>query len=142
LVIAVVVASACSAEAEPESPQAPVFGAAPGVCGVTVLTNDIGDEASLRASVECVLGQVDAGNAFTWDLLVPTVEGDPILYRFAGDGESVTITADTTRDAFGSSSVVVQKCETIDDTGFVPVGVGCVDAAGVPFVLPDGIWPP
>jgi hypothetical protein len=141
-IIVVGVASACSAGAEPESPSAPVFGAAPGPCGVTVLTNDAGDEASLRASVECALGQVDARSAFRWDLLVPTVEGDPILYRFVGDGELVTITTDTTRDAFGSPSVLVQECETIDDTGFVPLGVDCTDAEGVPFVLPDGIWPP
>jgi len=141
-VIAAVVASACAAEAEPESLRARVFGAAPGPCRVTVLTNDPGDEERLTAAVDCALAQVDARNAFTWDVLVPTVEGDPILYRFAGDGEKVTITTDTTRDAFGSRSVLVQECETIDDTGLVPAGVDCIDAVGVSLVLPDGIWPP
>lgn len=134
--------AACSAEGEPESSPAPVFGESPGPCGVTVLTNDIGDTETLRTAVDCALGQVDARNTFTWDLLVPTVEGDPILYRFAGDGAQVTITTDTTRDSFGSPSVLVQECETIDDTGFVPLGVGCIDAVGVPFVLPDEVWPP
>ncbi len=134
--------AACSSAGEPEPSPAPVFGAAPGPCGVTVLTNDPGDSEALRAAVDCALAQVDARSAFTWDVLLPTVEGDPILHRFAGDGEMVTITTDTTRDVFGSPSVVVQECETIDDTGFVPLGVDCIDAAGVPFVLPDGIWPP
>jgi hypothetical protein len=134
--------AACSAAGEPEASPAPVFGKTPGPCGVTVLTNDLGDEERLTAAVDCALAQVDARNAFTWDVLVPTVEGDPILYRFAGDGEMITITTDSTRDAFGSPSVLVQECETIDDTGFVPAGVDCIDAAGVPFVLPDGIWPP
>ena len=80
-------AAACSADNEPDSSApAPVFGAQPGPCGVTVLTNEIGDDEKLRAAVDCAIDEVDARSIFTWDLLVPTVEGDPILYRFAGDG--------------------------------------------------------
>jgi hypothetical protein len=142
LLVAVVVVSACSAESQPPSSPAPVFGETPGPCGVTVLTNDSSDAETLGAAVDCALAQVDARNTFTWDVLVPTVEGDPILYRFAGDGAQVTIITDTTRDAFGSGSVLVQQCETIDDTGFVPSGVDCSGSGGVPFILSDEVWPP
>lgn len=144
LVLAAIVATgACSADNGPgTATPAPVFGDTPGPCGVTVLTNDIGDDAKLRTAVDCAIAEVDARSIFTWDLLVPTVEGDPILYRFAGDGEQVTITTDTTRDAFGSPSVLVQECETIDDTGFVPVGVDCIEFSGVRFELSSSVWPP
>ena len=144
LVLAAIVATAvCSVDNEPDSSApAPFFGAQPGPCGVTVLTNDIGDDEKLRAAVDCAIDEVDALSIFTWDLLVPTVEGDPILYRFVGDGERVTITTDTTRDAFGSSSVLVQECETIDDTGFVPVGVDCIESSGAAMELSNSVWPP
>lgn len=140
--LVVLVAAACSAGEDPGTATSPIFGAAPGPCGVTVLTNDDEDRATLRESVACAIAEVDARRTFTWDLLVPTVEGDPILYRYSSDGELVTIIADTTRDSFGSGSVLVQVCETIDDTGFVPLGVDCTDTNGIPFELPDEVWPP
>jgi hypothetical protein len=142
LLALVLIAGACSVDGNSERPPAPVFGATPGPCGVTILTNDVGDEARLGSAVGCALGEVDAGRAFTWDLLVPTVEGDPILHRFTGDGEKITIITDATRDAFGSSSVLTQVCETITDTGFVPSGVDCTGSGGEPFELPSGVWPP
>lgn len=142
LLIVLMIATACSADGNLDGESAPVFGATPGPCGVTVLTNDVDDQAKLRSAVECALGEVDAKRAFTWDLLVPTVEGDPILYRYASDGERVTIITDTTRDAFGSPTVLVQVCETIDETGLVPLGVGCIDSTGVSFELSTDVWPP
>jgi hypothetical protein len=139
---AIITTPACSVDSESDPGPAPIFGDSPGPCGVTVLTNGIGDEEKLRAGVDCAITEADARSDFTWDLLVPTVEGDPILYRFSGDGEQVTITMDTTRDAFGSPSVLVQECATIDDTGFVPIGVDCVDTSGIAFELPSSVWPP
>ncbi|MDH3247712.1 MAG: DUF4362 domain-containing protein [Acidimicrobiia bacterium] len=136
-----VFAAGCAAGQESE--ERPVFGEIDGGCGVTVLTNDVGDEALLSAGVDCLLDAVDAQRPVVWDLLVPTVEGDPILYRFEGDGRKLTIIEDATRDEFGRSrSAVVQECDSVDDTGFVPVGADCPAASGAPFVLPAGIWPP
>ncbi len=120
----------------------PVFGENTGACGVTVLTNDIGDEELLRAGVACLIERLDNGDSVAWDLLVPTVEGDPILYRFESEGAQITILEDTTRDSFGSGAVVARTCEQIDDTGFVPSGSGCIDGRGRPFELPGHIWPP
>ncbi len=142
MLVVALFATACGTDGEPADPPAPVFGDTPGPCGVTVLTNDTGDEAALRTAVTCALAQLDAREAFMWDLLVPTVEGDPVLYRFESDGERVTIVTDNTRDEFGSRTVSVQVCETIGDTGFVPEGVDCVDGTGAPFELPAGLWPP
>ena len=138
----VVLVAACSTGQEVDLAPAPVFGTDPGPCGVTVLSNDVDDQATLAAAVSCAIAEVDAERAFTWDLLVPTVEGDPILHRFVGSGDGVIMTIDTTRDSFGSPSVLVQVCDTIDDTGFVPVGVDCTDSTGVPFELPGDVWPP
>lgn len=140
--LVVVVVAACSTAQELDPAPVPVFGTDPGPCGVTVLTNDVDDQATLAAAVSCAIAEVDAARVFTWDLLVPTVEGDPILHRFVGDGDGVVVTIDTTRDSFGSRSVLVQVCETIDDTGSVPVGVDCSDSTGVPFELPGDVWPP
>lgn len=132
--------AACSSGSSPSD--VPVFGE-PGVgCGVTVLTNDISDEGRLRAGVECLLGQVDADESVVWDLLVPTVEGDPILYRFDSDGTQITITEDTTRDEFGAGGAVVRVCDSIAGSGFVPQGRGCTESGGAAFLLPAEIWPP
>lgn len=130
----------CGGNAQPA--ERPVFGSVEGGCGVTVLTNDIGDEALLRKGVGCLLEAVDARRPVVWDLLAPTVEGDPILYRFEGDGERVTIITDDTRDEFGGSGVIADTCATVDDTGFIPIGVDCTPAGATAFELPEGIWPP
>jgi len=130
----------CSDMADPAPPL--VFGEVRDGCGVTVLTNDVVDEERLQAGVGCLIEKVDDGEPVVWDLLVPTVEGDPILYRFEGDGAEITIIEDTTRDAFGSGAVVVRTCDQIDGTGFIPSGSDCTDAGGEPFDLPGEIWPP
>ena len=125
-----------------DPPQPLVFGEVDGGCGVTVLANDVGDELLLREGVDCLIERFDNKESVAWDLLVPTVEGDPILFRYEGDGEQITIIEDTTRDAFGSGAVVIRTCDQIDDTGFIPVGSGCTDRPGEPFELPGEIWPP
>lgn len=139
-VVCSLVLAGCSDAIDPAPPL--VFGEVADGCGVTLLTNDIGDEERISAGVECLIDHVDNFEPVEWDLLVPTIEGDPILYRFEGDGSQVTIIEDTTRDAFGSGAVVVRRCEQIDDTGFIPAGSDCVDSRGEPFELPGDIWPP
>lgn len=141
MAIAVLVALAACSEGTPARP-APVFGEIQDGCGVTVLTNDVGDDAKLRDGVDCLIAHVDAGDPVEWDLLVPTIEGDPILYRYASEGAMVTVTRDPTRDQFGGSGVLVEVCETVDDTGYIPVGADCTASSGVPFDLPGAVWPP
>ena len=140
VVVLVMSLAGCAGPGDPTPP--PVFGEIDGGCGVTVLTNDVGDEDVLRTGVECLIERFDTGETVVWDLIVPTVEGDPILLRYEGDGEQITIIEDTTRDAFGSGAVVVRTCDQIDDTGFIPAGSGCIDRPGEPFELPGEIWPP
>jgi hypothetical protein len=142
ITIAVLISTSAACSSGVVEGPALVFGEIEGGCGVTVLTNDVDDQEKLRGGVDCLIAHIDAGDPVEWDLLVPTVEGDPILYRFASDGATVTITQDASRDRFGGSGVLVEICETVDDTGFVPVGAGCTASGALPFDLPDGIWPP
>lgn len=135
-----VLIAACSVDRDSE--ERPIFGAIDGACGVTVLTNDVGDEDVLRTGVDCLIERFDNGEEVVWDLIVPTIEGDPILWRFEGDGAQIAIIEDNTRDAFGSGAVVIRTCAQIDDTGFIPAGSDCVDSRGEPFELPGEVWPP
>ena len=130
--------AACSHGRESSEPS--LFGAIGGACGVTVLTHGVGDEALLREGVVRLLDAVDAQRPFVWDLLVPTIAGDPI--RFQGDGQQVTIVSDATRDQFGRKDAVVRTCDSVEDTGFVPIGAGCTTASVPPFTLPESVWPP
>lgn len=132
---------ACTRSDQDGDPAQPPFGSADGLCETTVLRNDVDDGMLLEAGVECFFDALDAGQALVWDVALPTVEGDPILYRYDATEQDVTITIDATRDEFGSGSVVVSVCDSVVRTEFLPEGVGCVGGAGSTLELPDSIWP-
>lgn len=52
-------------------------------------------------------------------------EGDPIPIRHEFDGEVVTITTDSSFDAFGSGEVDVQVCDGVRRAGRLLEGVDC-----------------
>lgn len=119
-----------------------VFGDQEGPCTATILRNEIEDERDVDEGAACFLGEVDAERAVVWDVLAPTVEGDPILIRYDFDGETVTITTDSTRDEFGNGRVTAQRCEGVQPTRWLPEGVECQGASAEGFrsdSLPN--WP-
>lgn len=111
-----------------------VFGEHDGPCAPTVLTNGNDDQSVLDEGVACFIEQFQAGRPLVWDVLIPTVEGDPIVTRYEYDGASVVITTDNSFDNFGSGGVLEQRCLDILATSWLPGGVDCTTSAGVGFV--------
>lgn len=110
--------------------QSKVFGGQSSACPPTVLTNDVDDAQKIDDGSACFFGEIDAGRVVVWDVLVPTVEGDPILIRYDFNGEVTIITTDSSRDAFGSGDVSVRRCEEIQPTDRLPEGFDCTDSGG------------
>ena len=107
-----------------------IFGEQTEPCPPTVLSNDVDDERRLRAGAACFLAEVGAGRSVTWDVLVPTIEGDPVPTRYNFDGESVTITSDYTYDMFSNGGVFEQRCIGVVPTAWLPEGSECTKRAG------------
>lgn len=128
-------------EAVPDDAVVPPIGSLEGPCGPTVLTNARDDAERLAADTVCFLEAHEAGEPIVWDVVLATVEGDPILRRYDSDGSRVVITEDSTRDSFGSGRVTVLDCAAVADTGFLVEGLDCVETAGEPLELADGVWP-
>ena len=104
----------------------PIFGRADTVCVSAELQNDDGDLDRLGEAISCLMDEVAAGRAVTVDLLVPTVEGDPMYHRFAFDGAAVLIVADDRADTYGSGTVRAERCASLEwDRRWLPVGVDC-----------------
>ena len=111
-----------------------VFGERSGPCGPTVLTNGNDDQRVLDVGIACFLEEVDAGRPLVWDLLVPTVEGDPIVTRYDFDGTSVVITTDNSFDNFGSGGVFEERCAGVLPTNWLPDGIDCTARTGIGFI--------
>lgn len=111
-----------------------VFGEHAGPCAPTVLTNGNGDHSVLATGIDCFIGELRAGRPVVWDVLIPTVEGDPIVTRYEYDGISVVITTDNSFDNFGSGGVLEQRCVDIVATNWLPDGFDCTTSPGVGFV--------
>ncbi|NNE11512.1 MAG: DUF4362 domain-containing protein [Ilumatobacter sp.] len=118
-----------------------VFGAGADTCEPTVLTNDVDDERLAAEGSACFVAEVEAGRAVIWDVIIPTVEGDPIVRRYDFDGETTVITTDSSRDEFGGadSGVGAQRCADVRLDDRLPEGVDCeptdavgFDSAGLP----------
>lgn len=118
-----------------------VFGERSQTCSATVLTNDFDDDQKIANGAECLMAEFEAGRPVVWDVLVPTVEGDPIPSRYAFDGESVIITTDFSHDTFGNGGVDERRCAGLRRTTRLPEGVDCNRSGGDGFKsssLPGG----
>lgn len=107
-----------------------IFGERSGPCAPTVLANEDDDAEKVEEGADCFLAELDAGRPVVWDVLLVTVEGDPIPTRYEFDGDTVTITADNSRDAFGSDGVERQRCDSVRRTNWLPEGVDCATTGG------------
>lgn len=135
LVVLTAVIAACGADGSK------VFGERSEPCPATVLINGAGDDRKLKDGSDCLMAEFDAGRPVVWDVLVPTVEGDPIPTRFAFDGDVVTITSDFSRDSFGNSGVEQLRCAGLRRTDRLPEGIDCRTSSGDGFEsssLPGG----
>jgi len=116
-------AAACGRDAAPSEP---IFGTADTTCESVVLLNEDSDQDVLDAAVDCLFGEIDAGNPVTVDLDIPTVEGDSIYYRYAFDGETTLIVIDNRGDEFGAPIIRAEQCRRLVRTGWEPRGEDCV----------------
>ncbi len=119
-----------------DSVVAVTFGADDSRCPSLTLSNDVDDEERARAGTACFLEAVESGAAIVWDVSVPTVEGDPIYYRFDVTGDDVLLVVDDRADTFGSGSVRAQRCGSVAaaQDEWLPVGVDCAPTGHPGFV--------
>lgn len=110
-----------------------VFGEATGACGVTVLNNGPDDEVKIAEGAACFVGEFEAQRPLVWDVVVATVEGDPIPSRYSFDGETVIITTDYSFDNFGSGGVVELRCTSVRLSNWLPEGINCSSHDGEGF---------
>lgn len=118
-----------------------VFGETTGPCGVTVLNNGPDDEVEVAEGAACFVDEFEARRPLVWDVVVATVEGDPIPSRYRFDGETVIITTDYSFDNFGSGGVVELRCSSVRLSNWLPEGIDCSSHDGEGFradSLPDG----
>lgn len=87
-----------------------------GDCGAYVVTNADGEDGppGRRDKQQCLLAAFAAGDRGRLDVELPTVEGDPVHYRYTVVSRRVVeVRTDTTDDAFGSSAVVTERCTSL-----------------------------
>lgn len=109
------------------------FGEYTSVCDPTRLTNGDDDQTVLATGVACFLAEHDAGRPVIWDVLIPTDEGDPIVYRYDDNATTITITTDYSFDNYGSGGVIEQRCTDVAATNWLPAGVDCTSSAAEGF---------
>lgn len=107
-------------------------------CGATFIDND-GADPTNEAS-RCFDSARSEGRAADWDVVLATVEGDPILVRYELEADgSVRILRDNSRDTFGgpTTGVAIEDCDSLSGTGLSPLpeGVGC--EPNIEFDLPN-----
>ena len=124
MLVATIALAGCAGE-----PGDPIFGTADTTCTSVVLSNDDGDEQILNRAVDCLFGEIEAGNVITVDFSIPTVDGDPIYYRYAYDGDTVLTVQDNRADEFGAPTILAQQCKSLERTDWTPEGTDCVGIA-------------
>lgn len=106
-----------------------VFGEQTEPCPATSLSNDLDDQIANQGT-DCFMTEFEAGSPVVWDVVFSTTEGDPVPVRYEFDGETVTITTDSSFDDFGSGEVDVQVCEGIRRAEALVEGVDCESSSG------------
>ena len=106
------------------------FGEHAGPCAPTILNNGPNDQHTLAAGVACFLTEQEAGRPVIWDVLIPTIEGAPIVSRYDYDGTMTTITTDYSFDNFGSGGVIEKQCSGVVATHGLPDGADCAISTG------------
>ncbi len=74
---------------------------------------------------QCFLTQLSNGVPVVWDVVVPTVEGDPIFTRHIFDGEIIWFLRDVRADKYGSPSVTALACHDLDLNTLAYEGSDC-----------------
>ena len=74
---------------------------------------------------QCFLTQLSNGVPVVWDVVVPTVEGDPIFTRHIFDGEIIWFLRDARADKYGSPSVTALDCHDLDLNTLAYEGSDC-----------------
>ena len=114
----------------------PFFGGNDTICPSLRLMNDPNDLGTAREASPCFLDAVDEGVPVVWDVVLPTIEGEPIYQRFHYTGDDVLIVRDFRADTFGSGGVRAERCASVamGEADWLPVGVDCVstDHPGFP----------
>ncbi len=109
------------------------FGDKDDVCQSVKLTNDAADTAALATASKCFFEAFEAGKTVTVDIARPTVEGDPIFYRYFYNGDKVLTVADTRADPFGDNSVVAKLCDSVTLDGGELLAEKCEPADSLGF---------
>ena len=87
-----------------------------GDCGAYVVTNADEEEGPPDRSekLQCLLDAFARGDRARLDVELPTVEGDPISYRYTVVGRRVVeVRTDKTHDAFGTPAIVIERCTSL-----------------------------
>jgi hypothetical protein len=87
-----------------------------GDCGAYVVTHADGQDGppGREDKQQCLLDAFAGGDRARLDVELPTVEGDPIYYRYTVVSRGVVeVRTDKTHDAFGPSGVVTERCTSL-----------------------------
>jgi hypothetical protein len=102
-----------------------------GDCGAYVVTNADEEDGPLGRSEkqQCLLDAFARGDRVRLDVELPTVEGDPIHYRYTVVGRRlVEVRTDTTHDANGTAAMTTERCTSLEVIDGYLSAAGCAPA--------------
>jgi len=101
------------------------FGSNDDQCASANLRNEADDQQVLDVAIECLRAEYEAGRPVTLDVDIPTVEGDPIFWRYHITEEFILIVDDSRSDEYGQGTIRARTCETLEFVDRMPEGVDC-----------------
>jgi hypothetical protein len=87
-----------------------------GDCGAYVVTNadEVARPTDRVEKEQCLLGAFAAGRRAQLDVELPTVEGDPVYFRYTVVGHRVVeVRTDTTEDPLGTPAITTERCTAL-----------------------------
>lgn len=99
-----------------------------GDCGAYVVTNADEENGPPGRSEkqQCLLDAFASGDRVCLDVELPTVEGDPIYYRYTVVGRRlVEVRTDTTHDANGTPAITTERCTSLEVVDGYLSAAGC-----------------